>query len=921
MRLATLTGGRPLSVRATQNGWPQWLTLLAALNAGIVCASHNFLFLPNGWPQWLTLLAALNAGIVRASHFLPKCWPQRLILLPQWLALLAALNGGIVRASRNIHSGWPQWLTLLAALNGSIVRASHDFLQVGCSLDLTSWEAVHFYNGYRFWEYSVNKVGGIKVGDRRFFVNLTVMEDEGGAAEVRKNYEMMAKATSPKFNFLLGPYTSRLTMEAIESVRPYNITLVAAGASSDKIYTENPYPFLFSSNILASRYSESTVKFAVDTGAKTFSLIYEDSPYGQALANGVQLQIAKYPHARLAFQDSYPAGRSSAIHAAMARAMLLDTDVFLALGHYEDNIMTAQLVQLMEYAPKMAAFVRGLTNAPLFELFVGAQLWHPSLSYGRSDGPLGTTAEFVDNFERWAQQPVDLYDALGASAPALLQMGLEYSQSIERDAVAKAFREIDDELFIGPVKLGPGGNNEKMEAVMAQVIGGKILIQLKGQEQVFKYPAPWPWLARELVLPSDHNSQRILVNLAFIFGILSALLIPLLYRLRHTEVIRAGSYPFLVLFLVGTSISYLAVVPLLWDPNGMACLLQVWMPQIGFVLVFGALLTKNWRLKRIFMNESLESLHTLTDYLLMRKVAFLLLISLGLLFLWQFIDPSLPTIVDSTQIMEKELMCCSRKHAYYNEDDGYWHLRQEINPETRTRHSSPQHSPFLYVLLVFNLCVLLYAAVLCFKLRNVHSKFQENKAVSIATYNCLVAIVLEVILLRYWNGPGHSYISITAVAILFVATVNVFAIVLFKFFLLVFPSAVQRSVSLVGDSRAARIESQEQMYELKQLRASNEQLHRECVGLHLKIQQMENRLAAQHLSSADRDENENTRSTLPSSTHTTLTSSPELQAVEETLPDEFNLRLAILSTAEDPITSDDFVFAHAKPKRLTQILF
>lgn len=83
---------------------------------------------------------------------------------------------------------------------------------------------------------------------------------------------------------------------------------------------------------------------------------------------------------------------------------------------------------------------------------------------------------------------------------------------------------------------------------------------------------------------------------------------------RRDRIIRASQPLFMIIVLVGVFIYAAAIFPLTaddeWtdisDGNQWWCMTTIWLGAMGFVLIFGALFAKAWRINKIFQNKSMK---------------------------------------------------------------------------------------------------------------------------------------------------------------------------------------------------------------------------------------------------------------------------------------------------------------------------
>ncbi|MFO7312311.1 MAG: ABC transporter substrate-binding protein, partial [Bacillota bacterium] len=92
------------------------------------------------------------------------------------------------------------------------VFAKEDVIRIGAAVSLTGTyarEGQLTRDGYLFWVEKVNAAGGIRVGDKRYKVELIVYDDRSDPqTSVRLTTRLI---TEDNVNFIFGPYSSGIT--------------------------------------------------------------------------------------------------------------------------------------------------------------------------------------------------------------------------------------------------------------------------------------------------------------------------------------------------------------------------------------------------------------------------------------------------------------------------------------------------------------------------------------------------------------------------------------------------------------------------------------------------------------------------------------------------------------------------------------
>ncbi|RKP17638.1 hypothetical protein ROZALSC1DRAFT_24007, partial [Rozella allomycis CSF55] len=202
------------------------------------------------------------------------------------------------------------------------------------------------------------------------------------------------------------------------------------------------------------------------------------------------------------------------------------------------------------------------------------------------------------------------------------------------------------------------------------------------------------------VIPINSGIRIGFAAIAVIMIIVCIVTMALLFHFREYHVVKANSYILVSVTIVGSILSFISLA--IQAKNYFAsCILGAWFENIGFTLVFAALLAKMYRIDRIF-NHVKRNLN-LKDTYLMRYIGLAVILMCSYLITWTFLSAPVPTetlMVDNTISADR----CST-------------------------------STWSAGIVGIRLFITLIAAVLAYTIRNVPSDFNEAKLIGFATYN------------------------------------------------------------------------------------------------------------------------------------------------------------------------------------------
>lgn len=328
--------------------------------------------------------------------------------------------------------------------------------------------------GYDLWKEWVNtEYGGIKLGEQRCEAKLIYYDDESDPDTSAKLIERLI--TEDKVDFLLGPYSSTITLGTSAIAEKYGVIMVEAHGASETLF-ERGFENLFAVLTPASYYTESALKALAEAGAKTVVLAVLDDTFSASAAEGAVRWCDDYGLEVLA-QETYPADVAD-ISGMMTKFRDLEPDVFVGAGHFNDSVLFIRSAQELGFAPKAMMLTVG-PDSPDFiaelgddaNFIMGDSQWDKTMLY--EDEYFGTAADYAERYiERYGEAPP--YQSASSTAAALaLHLAIEQAGTLEMDAVREALRNLDINTFYGPINFDDTGKNTAKPMVTIQVLDGE----------------------------------------------------------------------------------------------------------------------------------------------------------------------------------------------------------------------------------------------------------------------------------------------------------------------------------------------------------------------------------------------------------------------------------------------------------------
>jgi branched-chain amino acid transport system substrate-binding protein len=362
---------------------------------------------------------------------------------------------------------------LLAACNGAELPLGHAAeaggppIVFGATISITgplAKEGEYTRDGYLFAIDTINRAGGIRVGDKHYRVALQYYDDQSQPALVPPLYRKLL--TEDHVTFLLGPYTSALTAAAAPVAEAARMPMVDAHGSAESIFTASTrYNFGIVSPARNYLRGVIAVVHAKDPTARTVALLGADEPFSHEVVAGA----AEYARSvgltvvYSAFYPTNPAEITSLLRAVKAH----QPDILLAAGHLQDSLLIARQAQALGQPPQAHGYTAG-PSTPEFrahrlagaDYIFGATQWTSALKY-HGDDPWGTPSTYAQAFRAGHPNYPEIPYQTAESSAALIvfQRAIETAGSLDPERVRTALAGLDLMTFYGRIKFDPRGMN------------------------------------------------------------------------------------------------------------------------------------------------------------------------------------------------------------------------------------------------------------------------------------------------------------------------------------------------------------------------------------------------------------------------------------------------------------------------------
>lgn len=367
----------------------------------------------------------------------------------QWQA---DAQGGL--AQRVVHPASAAQAQPCFARAAGPIRVAASFPETG----RLSADGVKMQRGYQLGVAMLNEQGGI--GGRR--VELALKDDQSNPQLAASRYRQFV--ADPAVDVVLGPYSSPVTEAVLPVTEAASKPLIAALAASKGIWAGRDRRWSVQMLNAADTYLQGSVEVAAAAGARTVALVWENSTFPRAVADGVRTAVADAGMSAV-LDRSYHAG--AADHRALAEAAKASgADLLIGGGYLVDAIELTKAVSAAGYVPKLTSWSIGPAD-PRFAQEAGSAArcvagnapWTPA---ARTRGALADSETFVRRFQEAYDTPAG-YQAAGAfGAVELLSAALEASLSPEGELDESAMRDFlfqaNTQTVLGPFRVAPLGS-------------------------------------------------------------------------------------------------------------------------------------------------------------------------------------------------------------------------------------------------------------------------------------------------------------------------------------------------------------------------------------------------------------------------------------------------------------------------------
>ncbi|MEM2020796.1 MAG: amino acid ABC transporter substrate-binding protein [Zestosphaera sp.] len=339
----------------------------------------------------------------------------------------------------------------------------------------------------------VNDVyGGINLCGKKVKIELKYYDDQSSKDIVPSLYERLI--TVDRVDFLLGPYGSPLTLTAAPVAEKYNRLVVSWMANSDKLVQQGFRYLVIVPGMASTLWHSALAMVKASDPSAAVAIVYKEDEFNTMVARGAYNKSAELG-LNVVFFRSYPTDIKdfTPLFTELAAAK---PNVILVCSHEADGMLAAQQLSQLNINAKLIGIAVAASLPAFYDNFgtlaegvIDGTHWTTYVKYSPSVaqslgvewiGP--TMDEFLNMFKdvAGADKKPSYHAAAGTAGILALVKAIEKAQSLDQDAVRRAFNELNIMTVYGLFKIEPTTGRQ---------IGHKLLV---GQWQNGSFQIIWP---------------------------------------------------------------------------------------------------------------------------------------------------------------------------------------------------------------------------------------------------------------------------------------------------------------------------------------------------------------------------------------------------------------------------------------------
>jgi len=372
---------------------------------------------------------------------------------------------------------------VVAAATPAGAKVVGDTIVLGAAVSATgvyTTDGGHTKKGYDFAVERINEKGGVKVGGKSYKLQIIYYDDESTAVRAAQLAERLIQQDGVKY--LLGPYSSPLTVAMAPVVEKYKIPMVEGNGAARELFTKG-YKYTFAVLTTADQYLAEALNVAAEIAKKNnrqpssvkIAIDVENDPFSLDVRLGV-VEAAKKLGMQVLIDDRLPPELND-MTSTLTKVRAVKPDLLVVSGHAKGAATAMRQVGEMKINVPMLAMTH-CDSAAIEQKFpkeaegtLCASQWEAAMNY--KDSLFGSAADFARDFKaKYGYEP-PYQAAESAASVQVFAAAFERANAFDVEKVRDALAATDMQSFYGPIKFDETGKNAGKPMVVLQVQKGK----------------------------------------------------------------------------------------------------------------------------------------------------------------------------------------------------------------------------------------------------------------------------------------------------------------------------------------------------------------------------------------------------------------------------------------------------------------
>jgi len=342
----------------------------------------------------------------------------------------------------------------------------------------------------------INEAGGVEAGDGNTYeLEMVLRDDETDASKSRAVYQELIDQEGVQY--LLGPYSSTVTLPASAVAANNQLPMVEGGGASPEIFSQGN-EWIFGLLPTADKYPGSFIDMVsnMEPAPSRVALLSEDDTFSTSSAEGARNKIEGMNGLELVVDREFPT-ETSDLSTNLGRVRDNDADVLLLTAHQKHAVIAADQMESQEVNVDAAmATVGSLTDSFKEQTGDNGNYWYGPSSWAVNanfqDPVFGSTSEYVQAHEEEFDYTPDYHNAAGVGVVETFKRAFEEVGELSPGNVRDTIRELEFSTAYGTVTFADNGViNKNMIVYQWQPDPGKQIVYPEAARQSEPiYPTP-----------------------------------------------------------------------------------------------------------------------------------------------------------------------------------------------------------------------------------------------------------------------------------------------------------------------------------------------------------------------------------------------------------------------------------------------